>query len=266
METAVVENRISDRGSSYPGIRSWPGSGSIPVHHRRRLERPEAEFVGMSHYSGKLDPNEVASEWTLGKWLPSILNTPSVVIDTFEGFEKAISRRVFISHISDDEGLGLAFGSADIDAFGRGVIDDHEDTLSNLLYQAAMRWLEEFYSSRSLQPNLEAALNDLTELESEARDAGYLIPSSIAINSARYLVNEMHRIRPLRYHIYPMPDGEVAIDGGEQGTRIGVFCYPDGEIQYIGWVNGECVEEHSTEVRRIPSGFLLRALSELEGD
>ncbi len=114
--------------------------------------------------------------------------------------------------------------------------------------------------------DLGAALNDLSEVETEARDAGYLVPTRGAIESARLLVREMFLIRPMRYHIYPMPDGEIAIDGGEQGTRIGVFCYPDGDVQYIGWVNGECHEEHSPIASDIPYVFLRRALSELEGD
>ena len=266
MGTAVAENRVSERESSYPRTRSWSGSGATRVRHWSQLARPEGEFVRLSNISSELEPVGFASEWTPGKWIQSIANTPSDVIDIFEAFERSGIRRVFISHVFEDEGLGLTLGSVDVNAFGEGVIGDLGETLNNLLYSGQIRWPEEFYSPRPVQPNLEAALSDLEDIGLEARDAGYLTPSSVAINNARYVVNEMHRIRSLRYHIYPMPDGEVAIDGGEKGTRIGVFCYPDGEVQYVGWVNGECIEEHSPEARLIPSEFLQRALSELESN
>ena len=265
METAVAENRISELGSSHHDFYSLRGfTGAAPVHHHRLLDRHEGETAGIINYP--IGPGAIAlnSRWLSEEPLALVACTPSEVIHVSRGFEGPIGRTVFLSYAADDKELEMTWSAA-FDAFHKAVLDVQEENVRIFQTQPTMHRLTNVYSPPP-QPNLEGALNDLAEIESEAQDAGYAMPSSLAVSGARYVVQAMHRIRSLRYHIYPMPDGEIAIDGGERGTRIGVFCYPDGEVQYVGWVNGECVEEQSSEARQIPSDFLRRALSELEDD
>lgn len=266
METAVAENRISELGSSHHdfyGMREFTRP-TLVLHHRRIMEMPEDESGGIVNYPIRTGAIALIYGRLSEEPLALVGCTPSEVIHVSRGFESPTGGKVCLSYAADDKGLEMTWSAA-FDAFKKVFLDAREENFSILQDRPAIRRLKNVYSPPH-QPNLEAALNDLTEIESEARDAGYETPSSLAISGARYVVQAMHRIRSLRFHIYPMPDGEVAIDGGERGTRIGVFCYPDGEVQYVGWINGECVEEQSSEARHIPSDFLRRALSELEGD
>ncbi len=110
--------------------------------------------------------------------------------------------------------------------------------------------------------DLDAALEDLAGVIDEAREDGYPDPTPQAMDNARLLVKTMYDIRPIRYDIYPMDDGEVAIDGGDK-RRIGVFCYPDGSVLYIGWADGERVRIRANAPEDIPYDFLKLALHQL---
>ena len=123
-------------------------------------------------------------------------------------------------------------------------------------------------SEESPNPNsidradLDAALEDLNSVIDEAREDGYPEPTPQAIENARLLVKAMYDIRPMRYDIYPMDDGEVVIDGGIE-RRIGVFCYPDGRVLYIGWADGERIRIRRGDLEDIPHDFLKLALHQL---
>ena len=110
--------------------------------------------------------------------------------------------------------------------------------------------------------DLDASLEDLDGVIDEAREDGYPEPTPQAIDNARLLVNAMYDIRPMRYDIYPMDDGEIVIDGGS-GRRIGVFCYSDGSVLYIGWAGDERVRMRRDGPQDIPYEFLKLALNQL---
>ena len=110
--------------------------------------------------------------------------------------------------------------------------------------------------------DFKAALEDLDGVIDEAIEDGYPEPTPQAIDSARLLIKVMYDIRPMRYDIYPMDDGEVVIDGGSE-RRIGVFCYSDGSVLYIGWAGDERVRIHRDSPDDIPYEFLSLALHQL---
>ena len=112
--------------------------------------------------------------------------------------------------------------------------------------------------------DLDAALNELEGVREEAREEGYPDPTTQAIENARALVNVMYRIRRMRFDIYLVGEGEIVIDGGERGRRIGVFCYPDGRVVYIGWSDGERRRIQRQSLKDIPLDFLRQALHQLE--
>lgn len=109
--------------------------------------------------------------------------------------------------------------------------------------------------------DFKAALEDLDDVIDEAREDGYPEPTPQAIENVRMLVKAMYDIRPMRYDIYPMDDGEVVIDGGSE-RRIGVFCYPDGSVLYIGWANGERVRIRRDGIEDVPYEFMKLALNQ----
>ena len=113
-------------------------------------------------------------------------------------------------------------------------------------------------------PDLEAALDELESIVEVAKADDCLEPTPLAIENAGLLVKTLYDISPRRYDIYPMSEGEIVIDGGNRGRRIGVFCYPDGRVLYVGWVDEirQKVSEHG--VAHVPHEFLKKVLSQLD--
>ena len=142
-------------------------------------------------------------------------------------------------------------------------MSDMEDTYSIGSVASVATMPEESHNPKPIdRADFKAALKDLDGVIGEAREDGYLEPTPQAIENARLLVKAMYDIRPMRYDIYPMDDGEVVIDGGNE-RRIGVFCYPDGGVLYIGWADGERVRIRRDDAKDIPYEFLKLALNQL---
>ena len=74
----------------------------------------------------------------------------------------------------------------------------------------------------------------------------------------------MFDMSPRFYDIYPMSGGEIAIDAGERGRRIGVFCYPDGRMQYVVLLDDEREDIREDGIENIPAELLKRALNLLD--
>ena len=111
--------------------------------------------------------------------------------------------------------------------------------------------------------NFNTAMEDLQRVKQDAAEEGWPAPSQVGIGKAEEILRAMYEISPLRYDIYPMDEGEVVIDGGNLGHRIGVFCYPDGHVLYIGWVDGSRQRFRGERTDDIPHDFLRSALSQL---
>lgn len=118
-----------------------------------------------------------------------------------------------------------------------------------------------FYGDLS---DLEAALDELESIVEAAEEDDCLEPTPLAIENADFLVKALYHISPRRYDIYPMSGGEIVIDGGNQGRRIGVFCYPDGRVLYVGWVDDVRQKVSKDSVADVPHEFLNQALTQLD--
>ncbi len=114
-----------------------------------------------------------------------------------------------------------------------------------------------------LDLDLLAALGDVACINDQAREEGYPVPSALAIDNARSLVRTMFQMLPVRYDVYPSDDGEIVIDGGVAGRRIFVYCYANGDVLYIGWVDGERHHIRTSGDGYIATEFLTRALGQL---
>ena len=110
---------------------------------------------------------------------------------------------------------------------------------------------------------LREALDAISEVRHVAIKEDCDEPSDVAIANAKAVLRAMHDLSPRVYDVYPMSGGEIAIDGGNRGQRIGVFCYPDVRIQYVGWIDGERQERRQSNANT-PTDFLRRALHQLE--
>ena len=76
---------------------------------------------------------------------------------------------------------------------------------------------------------LAEALDDLKGSPDEAKEEGYSIPSGTTMRNAERILRAMHRIWPRRYEVYPMSEGEIAVDApcGE-GRSFMVVCDQNG--------------------------------------
>ena len=92
----------------------------------------------------------------------------------------------------------------------------------------------------SVLPELADALTDLNEIVVESEEKGFEVPSESACQLAEQLLRTMYAISPRRFEIYPMPNGEIAIDGHDsQRRRIIVFCGASGGIRCLTNADGK---------------------------
>lgn len=112
--------------------------------------------------------------------------------------------------------------------------------------------------------DLKAALTDLREAREEAREEGFSLPSGLAIENATRLLQEMYGILPRRFEVYPMPDGEIAIDApGGYGRSVVLLCYSDGGALCSVNIDGNHRRARYSSADALPDGFLGEALAEL---
>ena len=110
---------------------------------------------------------------------------------------------------------------------------------------------------------LQEALDALADVRAVAREEDCEEPSVVAIENAGFLIREMFALSERTYDVYPMGGGEIAIDVGNRGRRIGVFCYPDGKVQYVVLLDGERNDIRTDGVNDIPIALLTRAFNQL---
>jgi hypothetical protein len=111
---------------------------------------------------------------------------------------------------------------------------------------------------------LRDALSALSDVKLVAREEDCDEPSDLATSNAEVVLRKMFDLSPRTYDIYPMGGGEIVIDAGYRGCRIGVFCYPDGRMQYVGLLDDESEEVREDSVENIPTDFLRRVLNQLD--
>ena len=111
---------------------------------------------------------------------------------------------------------------------------------------------------------LRQSLDALSRIKEYALEDECEEPSDEAIENARILLKIMYGISPIEYDIYTMGNGAIGIDGGHQGSRVIVFCDPDGSVQYLGAIDSEKLDLRRTNIEDIPQEFLRKALEQLE--
>ena len=109
------------------------------------------------------------------------------------------------------------------------------------------------------------ALRDLGEANDEARDEGFPTPADVACENANRLLKEMCPLSQRRFEVYPMPDGEIAIDASDgQGSSVLLLCDSDGGALCLVNMGGKHRRARYSSAEALPDGFVREALSELE--
>ncbi len=109
------------------------------------------------------------------------------------------------------------------------------------------------------------ALRDLGEVKDEASEEGFPAPTDVACKNANRLLKEMYRLSLRRFEVYPMPDGEVAIDASDgQGSSVLLLCDSDGGALCLVNMRGKHRRARYLSAHALPDGFVREALAELE--
>ena len=108
-------------------------------------------------------------------------------------------------------------------------------------------------------------LKYLDQIVDEAESEGYEIPNSTAIDNAEYIIKRIYDEFSHPFQVYPMPDGEVAIDvTDEDGSSVLILCCPDGGTLCFVNINGNQRRAHYSNSDALPDGFMHEALEELQ--
>ena len=114
-----------------------------------------------------------------------------------------------------------------------------------------------------MPPNLSDALADLHDAREEAAEEEFTSPSDLTLENAERLLRAMHEIFPCRYEVYPMPDGEIAIDAPMAlGISIVAMCEPDGNALCFVHTD-QSKERRRFPIAELPNDFLRHALLKL---
>ncbi len=112
--------------------------------------------------------------------------------------------------------------------------------------------------------HLSEALQDLREVQEEAREENLEIPSRVVISNAEIVIRRMYNILPRRFEVYPTDHGDVAIyvPGGYRRSVL-VFCESGGSILCMVNSDGDHSRHRSNIAEIQRGGFIWRALIDL---
>ena len=121
------------------------------------------------------------------------------------------------------------------------------------------------HSPRAIEaPLLSAAEADLRQVQQEAREEGYPVPSEEAVEEVHGLLDRMYKLSPRRFEVYPTPDGEIALDASGDGTSVIILREAVGTALCLLNLRGEQRMDRVESVNNLPNGFVRTALDELE--
>ena len=110
-----------------------------------------------------------------------------------------------------------------------------------------------------------AALHDLRQATEEASEEGFPTPSDNALANANRLLKEMYGISRRRFEVYPIQDGEIAIDAPVGcGRSVLLLCDSQGGALCLVNMNGKHRRARYSSTEMLPDGFVREALTELE--
>ena len=113
-------------------------------------------------------------------------------------------------------------------------------------------------------PDLQEALDDLSEADAEAREEGIPVPSNTAQRNAELLLRKLYDIQPQRYEVYPAPDREMAVQAfGRPKSSVLLLCDSEGGVLCLVNMNGARRKKRYPNADSVPDSFVLDALQEL---
>ena len=116
--------------------------------------------------------------------------------------------------------------------------------------------------SFTLASDFTEALLDLYDVKRTAEENGSVVPEMVLVHSAEDVLRAMYAADPRPFTIYPMPDGDIAIDAhSPQGTKLVVMCEPNGGARCLFYHNDKFTRKEYSNLGIIPDNFIREALS-----
>lgn len=115
-----------------------------------------------------------------------------------------------------------------------------------------------------LHHDINRALQELGEVDTEASENAFPIPSAMVHRNARFLIPKIYRTfrRPLS--VYPLLDGEIAIEATVPSKdSVLVSCESDGSVLCLVNIHRRSCHAKYDRVSELPDSFMHSALAEL---
>ncbi len=114
-------------------------------------------------------------------------------------------------------------------------------------------------------PDLVEALLDLHDCQRVAVEAARVLPESATVKTAERILRVLYGIAPRPYAVYPMPEGDIAIDAQSPlGTKVVVICGPSGSARCLVYINGEFERREYEDISGLPDAFIKESLGKTE--
>ena len=114
-------------------------------------------------------------------------------------------------------------------------------------------------------PQLYGAVNDLMEIDVEAREKDFPTPSVETKIIAESTLRVLHQIPPWRFEVYPMPEGEIAINAsGVRRHSVLIICDLNGGAWCSVNMDSAHRRAYYSDMSVLPDSFVREALEELK--
>ncbi len=111
-------------------------------------------------------------------------------------------------------------------------------------------------------PELVEALRDLHKLRRVAEEDGDVLPEKEALDRAESLLRAMFQVPSQSYDVYPLPDGDIAIDADTpRGTKVVIVSDHDGSARCLTYIDGQSDSREYGDPSVIPDSFIKEALT-----
>ena len=226
-----------------PSINYHDPESFITRESMREALRYSFSLVNQARFRDIIDgpisptPNEVESDETLDAWMMSTINKhligsckmgpttdPMAVVDRY-------------GRVHGVRGLRVA----DVSIVPK-VIHSDSYVADMMIAHRAADWISQTsqisrpsghsLSEYPVEPDLMNSLRELEQVTERAEEEDWVIPTPEALANTESLLRRLFEVQPHPYWIYPTPDGEIVIDGGERDLRVIVTLPPEGGVIY----------------------------------